>query len=367
MSPDLPPAPPAPWGAVVSVQTDRFSDPLPLADLLASRLSGLRARHQWSLAYARDEVRVSAWGPLGLPSWLWPQAQDTRWQLSALARQSATLVASRGAVALTQDIAADGAPARSYQADVSLRLRGYAGYGIDWAVQGASGWPGGQLRWQLGVQTLRLLRLMTRDITGQVRFDAATSSYTTRLESDQFNDRHHYLYQTEGDTQGWAWLAHWQLQWQASPDWAWSVGVSDIGRLHWDRLAHEQRTLDTDVTRTDSAGNVSYAPLLQGRDGQDRLTLMANATVVAGMSWQWQSGQHIELSARHLAGMQPWLPYSGVRVQGGDWQWQLGWRWHERAAQVGLQHGPWQMHMAGDALDSRARTRQFSLQWQQAW
>ena len=226
---------------------------------------------------------------------------------------------------------------------------------------------GGSVRWQAGVQTLQLVRMLTRDITGLVHFDAASASYTTRLDSDQFNDRHHYLYQGEADTQGWGWLAHGQLSWRPSEDWAWHLGVSDVGRLHWSRLAHEQRTLNTDVVRTDSAGNVSYAPLLQGTDSQDRLTLLSSATVVTGMSWQWRSGQTMELSARHIGGMQPWLPYSGVRLQSGGWQWQVGWRWFEQAAQVGLQRGPWQMQLAGDRLDARAHTRQFSLRWQQAW
>ncbi len=350
----------------VAVESDRFSDPLPLADLMGNRLEGLRPRHRWSLAYARDEVRVSAQGPL---------LGSVGWQLSALARQSATLVASRGAVKLTQDIVADGPPAGSYQADVSLRLRAFAAYGIDWALQGQSRlphWldalaPDSSVRWQAGVQTLQLVRLLTRDVTGQVHFDAASASYATRLESDQFNDQHHYLYQGRANTRGWGWLAHWQVVWQASPQWAWHLGVSDIGRLHWSRLAHEQRTLDTNVQSTDGSGNVNYAPLLQGRDRQDRLTLLASATVQGGMNWQWREGQQLELSARHLGGTQPWLPYSGVRLQSGGWQWRLGWRWHERAVQLGLDNGPWQVQLAGDALDSRARTRQFRLQWQQAW
>ncbi|MEY2843878.1 MAG: hypothetical protein RI920_1915, partial [Pseudomonadota bacterium] len=93
-----------PDGAAVSLSSERFSDLLPLSDLLANRLEGLRPRHDQSLIYLRDEARITA-------HW-------ATFSLSALARQSATLTANRGAAVLTQDIAASGPPPGDYDAQV---------------------------------------------------------------------------------------------------------------------------------------------------------------------------------------------------------------------------------------------------------
>ena len=115
-----------PDGAEVWLRSERFSDPLPLSDLMASRLDNLSPRHDHTLIYVRDEARVSArWG--------------NGFTLSALARQSATLSANKGAARLTQDVATDGPEPGDYDANVWLRMRGFAGYGLELGSQGQ--WP----------------------------------------------------------------------------------------------------------------------------------------------------------------------------------------------------------------------------------
>jgi len=287
-----------PDGAALSVHTERFSDPLPLSDLLANRLEGLRPRHDQSLIYLRDEARITA-------NW-------AAFSLSALARQSATLTANRGATVLTQDIAASGPPPADYDAPVTLRLRGFAGWGMELAWQSQCASAG--LQWRVGLQGLQLKRLMTRDINGRVNFDAQSASYAAQLQSEQFNDRHRYPFQGASNAEGWGVLGHMQLIWQPSPDWAWSAGIDDWGQLRWNRIAHETAALNTQVTHTDSQGNVAYAPLIEGRNSQDNLTQDPTATLRAGVSWSWQPGRAVELNLRKFMGVQPLLPYSGVRM-----------------------------------------------------
>jgi hypothetical protein len=340
-----------PDGAAVSLRSERFSDPLPLSDLLANRLEGLRPRHDQSLIYLRDEARITA-------HW-------ATFSLSALARQSATLTANRGAAVLTQDIAASGPPPGDYDAQVQLRLRGFAGWGMELAWQDQ--WAAAGLQWRVGVQGLQLQRLMTRDVSGQVHHDALSASYAAQLVSDQFNDRHHYPFQGAANAEGWGLLGSLQIRWQASPDWAWHAGIDDWGQLRWNRIAHETATLNTQVALTDSQGNVAYAPLIQGRNSQDDLTQDAIATLRAGLSWSWAPSHAVELNVRKFIGVQPLLPYSGLRMDLSGWQVQTGWLWHERALQLGLGRGPWQLQMAADALDGAAHTRQFQLGWQQRW
>ncbi len=350
----LPPAhAQSPWpdGAAVSLHSERFSDPLPLSDLLANRLEGLRPRHDQNLIYLRDEARITA-------HW-------AAFSLSALARQSATLTANRGAAVLAQDIAASGPPPGDYDAQVKLRLRGFAGWGMELAWQDQ--WAAASLQWRVGLQGLQLQRLMTRDVSGQVHYDALSASYAAQLLSDQFNDRHHYPFQGTASAEGWGLLGSLQIRWQASPDWAWHAGIDDWGQLRWNRIAHETATLGTQVALTDSQGNVAYAPLIQGRNSQDKLSLDPTATLHLGLNWSWQAGRAVELNLRKFMGVQPLLPYSGVRVDLNGWQTQVGWLWHERALQLGLIQGPWQIQVAADALDDSAHTRQLRLNWQQRW
>ncbi len=340
-----------PDGAELTLSTERFSDPLPLSDLLANRLEGLRPRHDHSLIYLRDEARITAhWASLSL---------------SALARQSATLTADRGATVLTQDIAASGPPAGDYDTQVRLRLRGFAGWGLALAWQDQ--WAAAGLQWRVGLQGLQLQRLVTRDVSGWVHFDALSAGYATQLQSEQFNDRHHYPFQGPANSEGWGVLGSLHLAWQASPDWSWHAGIDDWGQLRWNRIAHETAMLDTQVTHTDGQGNVAYAPLIQGRNSQDTLTLAPMATLSAGVSWSWQASRAVEIDLRRFMGTQPWLPYSGVRMDLGGWEARTGWLWHERALQLGLSHGPWQVQAAADALDGSAHTRQLQLSWRQGW
>jgi hypothetical protein len=340
-----------PDGAALQLHTERFSDPLPLKDLLANRLDGLRPRHADSLIYLRDEARISAhWGALSL---------------SALARQSATLIASPGAATLTQDIAASGPPAGDFDAQVRMRLRGFAGWGMELAWQGQ--WAKAGLHWRAAVQGLQLQRLMARDVNGWVHFDALSASYAAQLRSEQFNDRHRYPFQGPAGTQGWGLLGSLHARWQVTPEWAASAGIDDWGRLHWRDIAHETATLNTDAAQTDAQGNVAYAPLIQGRNTQDDLTQDAVATLRAGVSWSWQTDRSVELNLRQFVGIRTVLPYSGLRVKLGGFQVRGGWLWHERALQLGLSRGPWQVQAAADAVDGSAHARQLQLVWQQRW
>jgi hypothetical protein len=341
-----------PTGAAVSVSSERFSDPLPLNDLMANRLAGLKARHGQSLIYLRDEARLSV---------QWAHAS-----MGLVARQSATLTASRGAVQLVQDVTADGPPAQSYEAQVDMRVKGFAGYGVTLGWQDQ--WATSGLRWQVELQSLQLRRVLVRDITGWANFDAASSSYTTQLQSEQYNDHHRYPFQSDWGRQGWGLLGSAAVQWQATPSWQLQASVEDLGRLRWDRLPRETETLSTQVQQTDADGNLVYSPLLNGRNSNAAFSQRATASYKLGALWAWQPGREVELQWRRMDGVRSALPYSGLRLQGdAGWQLQAGWLWFERAAVLGFKSGPWQLQLAGDALDASARTRQLRLSWQQGW
>ncbi len=341
-----------PIGAALTVSSERFSDPLPLNDLMANRLEGLSARHGQSLIYLRDEARTSV--------------QLAHWTMSLLARQSATLTASRGAVQLVQDVSADGPPAQSYQAQVDMRLRGFAGWGLELGWQDS--WAAQGLRWQFSLQGLQLRRLLVRDILGAASFDAGSASYSTGLSSEQFNDRHRFPFQGDVKRQGWGLLGGAQVQWQASSDWLLSASVSDWGRLRWGQLPHESETLSTQVAQTDAQGNLVYQPLLNGHNSNDGFAQRACASYQVSANWAWRRGSTLEARWRRMDGVRSALPYTGITLGGdGGWQAQAGWLWFERAVQVGARLGSWQVQAAGDALDASAHTRQLRLSWQQSW
>ena len=109
----------------IELHSDHHSDALPLAQLYDNDLSTLAPRSGRNLAYLRDEVRLSA-----------PLAGG---QLALLARQSATLVASRGVVALVAAAGTTGAPATNAQYDIRLRYTGFSGAGLAWQTGNTPG------------------------------------------------------------------------------------------------------------------------------------------------------------------------------------------------------------------------------------
>ena len=332
---------------VLTVSTERFSDPLPLKALLNNDLSRAAPRGDHNLIYLRDEARLGA-----------------RWShgvLTALVRQSATLVANEGAVSVIQDVSTPGAPAQSYDRPVKLRMSGFVGAGL--AFDKAGVLSNGRWTWQSGVQVLSLRRFIARDLAGRAAFDEASGSYTLEAQSGHADDRLRFPFQRPFDSTGWGLLFSGGLNWQASDQARLSLSVEDLGRLQWSGLPQDDMSVSTNTSQVDQDGYLVYRPLVSGRYSQERYTTKSVATWRAGIEWRWAPAWHAVVNVRRVDGFARLLPYTGAQWASGAWRASAGWLWHERAFSLGGSYGAWQLALAADRLDASAHARTVSLHW----
>ena len=347
----------------IELHSDRHSDALPLAQLDGSDLGTLAPRSGRNLAYLRDEVRLSA-----------PLAGG---QLALLARQSATLVASRGVVALVAAAGTTGTPATNAQYDIRLRYTGFSGAGLAWQTGSAGSRPSTDLaessgtepllhaagwHWQAGVQGLALARLVWRRVDGQASFAAGSNNYSFDLASDYADDRQKFPFQRGFSAHGAALLLNAQLA-HCGDTACFGVGVRDLGRLFWRGLPRQEATLSSSTQSYDADGFVIYKPLVQGRYTQTNVSQTAPATVNFDANWRvatdWQAG----LRAEWLMDF-GWLPAAQLQWRGMEGvAWTASWRVHER--RLGLQAAGerWVVRMATDRLGSGAHSRELLLAW----
>ncbi|WP_119154636.1 hypothetical protein [Caldimonas tepidiphila] len=324
------------------LQTDRHSDPLPLADLEKDDFERLQERGRRNLAYVDDEARLSR--------------ADGAWTWSLLARSRATLTVNRDAISLLKHGSGHTRAEADTQWHTEARLRGFNGAGLELkrAFEPAPAW-----RAHLSLQALRLARWRERSIEGPVQFDAARDSYRFDLRSSELNDRLSFPFQREHAPHGAGLLFGAGVSWQGER-FGLAASVRDAGWLHWQGMPRQEFTLASDTQAIDADGFVVYKPLLQGRNRQDGLT--AHAPLRWKLSGNWQASPDSTLNASIDA-----LPGFGA-LPAVSWQqrWpflrtELGWRFHERRATFGVNWHGWQLKLGTDRLGSGAHSRTLSL------
>ena len=184
-------------GWELTVEARAHSELLPLsrwgdddaADALGAR-GGQRGRN---LAYIDNEIRFSRGSRIGAGLG----------RISLLARQSATLVASRGAIELAADAQTAGRPPADRRWDVHARNLALAGSGLAWQ-HGVS--PAADWQLQGGAQALVLRDWRERLIDCTAGYTAADGRYAANLSSFEASDRLLFPYQ-QGVWRPWQRLA----------------------------------------------------------------------------------------------------------------------------------------------------------------
>lgn len=336
-------------GLHLCVNTDRFSDPLTLQQLVRNELGKAVPRGTNNLIYVRDEARLSV------------VSSGAVW--SVLARQSATLIADEGAVNLISDVSTPGSPSESYRHDVHLRFKGFAGYGL--SIESGQFKLGKAGSMRLGVQGLSVKRLINRDLNGFASYDALRRSYGLYAESEYANDRLHYPYQAPFGGAGFGLLLNAQLRWQFTPATDAELTVEDLGLLRWARLPQETLTISSETSRLDGDGYLVYRPLAQGRNHQDGLTTTVSSTWTLAVRHTLNSQFAVDARLRRMTGFSDWLPYAGIQYKFGDgWLLRSGWQFHERSLNLSAAVGAWSLRIAGDRMDGHAHARSAMLSWQ---
>lgn len=334
----------------LTVEARAHSDMLPLSrwgdDDAAEALGARGGQRGRNLAYIDNEIRVSRGSPMGTGPG----------RISLLARQSATLVASRGAVELAADAQTAGRPPADRRWDVHARYLAFAGSGLAWQ-HGVS--PAADWQLQGGVQALVLRDWRERLIDGTAGYTAADGRYTANLSSFEGSDRLLFPYQQAFGGHGSALLFDAELRW-AGERFSAGLGVRDAGRLRWRGLPQNESRLNTNTRSVDPNGFVLYQPLVEGRNTQPRRQRAAPLRVQTFVAWQADAATRLELAAEHVThfGL---LPRFGVEHALGAWRIGAGWHVYERRATASVGWRGLQLRVGMDAFGGRMRSRELAL------
>ena len=349
-------------GLSLSLSSQRFNDATRLSQLGRDGPPDLSPRAGQNLAYEENEVRLA-----------WDQGP---WRLSALGRQSASIVAGASGLQLAQALIERRTPSQDQDYRVDLSYRGFSGLGLALARRwgeaslGHEGWHG-----QLELQALQLRRLRETEIHGTARYQTATQSYAFELEGLRVQDTLRFPFQQDHPRQGWGLLAKAELGWcQAGAlPWCLSLSGENLGQLRWRQMPQEWLQLSTQTQSYDEDGYLIYKPMLNGRYSQTAYRQQARQrwTLQAQGETAWGRAQ---LRLSRLQGYGQLLPELGmdwaVNQQGwsqtlGLQRWGLHWATHERRLSLRLQAEHWQLTLGGDRPGAGARAREVSLAWHQ--
>jgi hypothetical protein len=331
----------------VAVQTDRHLDALALAhlgdDAAWSRLSPRPGRN---LGYLFDELRLTR------------HTEGGYWSL--LARQRVVAVVSEGALDLARTVDAGGDPSGDRRWSVALDSLGFSGVGVEFGrrLDLGGGWQG-----DAACQGLQLQRLTARQAHGEAAYQAATATYSAELTSREIDNRLTFPYQSAVAGHGLGLLCRAGVQWRGGP---WTVAVEgrDAGVLSWNGLPQQDAVLSTDQQTVGADGFVTYRPLVQGRNTQPRLRRTLAPISTWSVGWAAPSLGRFHADVVWLPGWGA-LPGAGWARAFGDWQLGLGWRVHERRAEVSVARGGWRLALVSDG-QSASRSAGFRLDWRVA-
>lgn len=328
----------------LAARHDQHSDALALRDFGDDAARKLAPREGRNLAYLDTELRVSRSGC------------TATWSL--LARQSATLVTSRGALDLASDIALPGRPAQSEQWDVRGNYLGFAGAGVEW--QGAwSPRPGWTLG--LGAQALALRHLRERQVDGRASFDAARQAYQFDVHSFEVDDRLEFPFQTGFASNGWGLLFAAELAWREGPFGA-SISWRDAGWLRWSGSPQQQAQLASKTQAVDADGFVVYRPLIQGANSQPGHSVRPPLRTSAALDWRPDPVWRLQLRLDGIEGLGR-LPALSASRDFGELRLGLTWRSHERRTTLALDWQAVSAVFGADSLGRDARSQEFSLRY----
>ncbi len=326
-------------------RSERHLDGAPLADFQDPHLwRVLRPRAGWNLGYLFEDASASR--------------SEGGWTFSLVARERATVVASRDTLDLARLIDTGTAPVGDRAFHVRASGFGFGGGGVGVAREWIA-----DPRWTLhaGVQALALARVIDRTIAGSASWNQADGTYAAQLWSPRADDKLRFPYEQGHARVGEAVLADLSVRWHGD---VFSAGAAlhDVGRMQWAGLPQQQETLQNHHAVRDVDGFVVYEPLIQGRDTQSTWRRWcvpvseAEASVDTGAAGQWTLG------TRYIPGG-VFLPRVGARQVAGDWGLEERWNVHERRAELAVRRAGWRLAVGSDRLEASRR----SLSWQIGW
>lgn len=331
--------------AFVCLDSSRYSAPFPLHDLARSQLEYVRPNGQNNLIYVRDQLKLnvtSVWG-----------------EWAVLARQSATLHATDGAVRVIADIESSGKPKSSYQESVQLEMQGFSGVGLGWR---SPHMPLNQrVSWRIGIQGIKVQRYLYRDLDGRVSYNSFDDVYSLMAQSTYRSDRLTFAYQKPVDSNGQAWLADLSVRMSLTAQSSLSMGLEDWGRLWWGGLPQDKKRLSSNTSSVDENGYVVYQPLVQGRYSQMPKWQAVWPTTVLSLKAQPSERMNLAFEARQIDHAGVWLPSISASYPWQGVTWHSAWLMRERALVLGLDTSMLSLRIGGDRRGAGAKSMHASV------
>jgi hypothetical protein len=357
LSASEPPTPRAPWTLSATASEASIGQGLPVLAL---------DRDDWPSYRSKESSHPRAWRSLQAEL---SATHPSGWRIGALARAEAWLQASPDAVTVAALEALDARPQIASRYDLNARSQSWQGQGIragtPWLkLDAAQRW-----HWQADVQLLRLKRLRTVELSGNLSYQS-NDVYDFDLRSQRSNPRitGPFLPLSGGSGLG----ASLSVAVQGEPAAGWHVQLRAddlLSRLDWRDLATDSATLNSQVTSRAPDGSLDYAPLIQGQKSLMHIKRRIGVHWQAKASWSAfrASGQPgaVTLQAERKAGLnQYWLGWDSGDAGQNKLRWSVAVEPVRRVASLGLTWHGWQALLATDGKGADSQFRQLRLGWQ---
>ncbi|MEY2654353.1 MAG: hypothetical protein RLZZ524_1381 [Pseudomonadota bacterium] len=235
------------------IRLDHHDDAVPLRahgddDEVLRRLDPRPGRNS---AWIDDELRL--------------QLDRGPWSFGALARSRLDIRVDADTLALIRHVDRDEPlPAGGQHWRVDARAAGFAGRGLligwrtgDRSTCDCAGW--------VELQGLQLTRWIERRWTGDAARDANDGRYSLSLQGWRRDDHQIEPFLATPAGQGQAWLLAGGFRWAMAPGLHLSGSLHDLGGLRWRGIVEETSTVSTDTDLQQPDGQITLAPLMQGR------------------------------------------------------------------------------------------------------
>jgi hypothetical protein len=152
-----------------------------------------------------------------------------------------------------------------------------------------------------------------------------------------------------------------ETQWDVQPL-QFRAAVRDLGWLYWSDLPRQRSNLTTQTRALDENGFVIYKPALQGQNTQEPYLTRAIPRVSGEAIWRLESGSAFKASVDAIPSF-GLLPMVAWRSRFAGAEVELGWRFHERRAELAVDTGPLNLRVGWDGV-GKSRSRLLSIAYQ---
>jgi hypothetical protein len=347
----------SPWTLSATASEESIGQGLPVLAL---------GRDDWPSYRSGQSSHPRAWRSLQAEL---SATHPSGWRISTLARAEAWLRASPDAVTTAALEATKSEPETGRPYELNASSQSWQGQGV------RVGTPWMQLdaparwHWQADVQLLRLQRLRTIDLSGNVSY-LGGNAYDFKLRSQRFNPGITDTFLPPSGSSGLGSSLSVALQGEPAVGWQVHLRADDLlSRLDWPDMASDTALLNSQVTSCALDGSLDYAPLIKGQKALMHIRRRIGVHWQAKASWSAfaassQPGM-VTLRADRKAGLsQYWLGWDSGDAGYNRLRWNMALEPVRRVASLGLAWGGWHALLATDGKGIKSEFRYLRLGWQ---